>query len=81
MARRNPIARVGNYSAPIDTDGMDPEMKSTMTGTPADSTEKAYVAGSKNKATATEAVRRARKLARKRAQREGLIAAPKKAGR
>jgi small subunit ribosomal protein S21 len=28
-----------------------------------------------------EAVRRARKLARKRAQREGLIAAPKKAGR
>lgn len=61
MARKNPIARVGNYSAPIDTQGMDSAMKDMMTGTPMDKTEKAYVAGAKNKDTATEAVRRARK--------------------
>jgi hypothetical protein len=61
MARRTPIARVGNYAAPVDTDGMDESMKDTMYGTPMDSTEKAYVAGAKNKDTATEAVRRARK--------------------
>jgi hypothetical protein len=28
MARRkNPVMRVGNYAAPVDTEGMDPDMK------------------------------------------------------
>jgi len=28
--RKNPIAQAGNYSAEIDTTGMDPEMKATL---------------------------------------------------
>jgi hypothetical protein len=27
---KNPIARAGNYTAPVDTAGMDPEMKKTL---------------------------------------------------
>ena len=33
--RKNPIAQAGNYSAEIDTTGMDPEMKATLVPTPA----------------------------------------------
>jgi hypothetical protein len=63
MARRNPIARVGNYSAPVESTG-DAAMDETLFGgipKPMDKTERAYVSGAKNKDTATEAVRRARK--------------------
>ena len=63
MARGNPIARVGNYSAPVESTG-DAAMDETLFSKPAkrmDKTERSYVAGSKNKDSATEAVRRARK--------------------
>ena len=30
MARKMPTARAGNYAAPVDTSGMDPEMKETL---------------------------------------------------
>lgn len=30
--RKYPTARVGNYAAPVDTSGMDADMKSTMMG-------------------------------------------------
>lgn len=30
MARKMPTARVGGYAAPVDTAGMDPEMKESM---------------------------------------------------
>ncbi len=30
MARKAPTARAGNYRAPVDTTGMDPEMKATL---------------------------------------------------
>lgn len=29
-AKKYPSAKVGNYRAPVDTVGMDPEMKATM---------------------------------------------------
>lgn len=59
--RGNPIAKVGNYAMDVDSAGMDPEMQSQMFGQKMDKTESAYVAQAKNKATATEAVRRARR--------------------
>jgi hypothetical protein len=65
MARKNiAIARAGNYTAPVDTSGMDPDMKTSLTqgkSKPMDQTESTYVAGAKNKDSATEAVRRARR--------------------
>jgi len=30
--RKNPVVKIGNYSAPIDTVGMDPDMKEALTG-------------------------------------------------
>ena len=33
-ARKYPTARVGNYAAPVDTAGMDPDMKITMGAEP-----------------------------------------------
>jgi len=54
------MARAGNYVAPVDTVGMDPEMKSSLTGTPMNKVEKAYVQGTGRK-SAVEAVRRARR--------------------
>lgn len=65
MARRNiAIGRAGNYSAPVDTAGMDPEMKDTL-GSPKpkrmNKVEGAFMAGAKNKSTAAEAIRRARR--------------------
>lgn len=62
--RRSPTARVGNYTAPVDTSGLDPSMKSTMgmaTTKRMNSTESRYVAGAPNKSTAMEAVRRTRR--------------------
>lgn len=59
--RSNPIARVGNYAAPVDTAGMDQSMISMMTGTKMSKTEASYLKGAKNKASATEAIRRARR--------------------
>lgn len=29
-SRQNPLVRAGNYAAPVDTTGMDPEMKATI---------------------------------------------------
>ena len=42
VATRYPMARVGNYSSPVDTSGMDPEMKNLMT-----SSNKNYKTGPK----------------------------------
>jgi hypothetical protein len=65
MARKNiALARAGNYIAPVDTVGMDDAMKLTLGGgksAPMDKTESAYVGQAKNKASATQAVRNARK--------------------
>lgn len=30
MARKSPVARAGNYAAPVDTSGMDPSMKESL---------------------------------------------------
>lgn len=65
MGRRNiAVGRAGNYSAPVDTSGMDPEMKATL-GPPKpvkmNKVENAFMTGAKNKDTAAEAVRRARR--------------------
>lgn len=59
--RGNPIARVGNYAAPIDTAGIDESMKNLMLGTDMDKVEKAYVEGKGNSPSSIEAVRRARR--------------------
>ncbi len=64
MARRNPTAKAGNYSAPADTAGMDDALKQTLglqKTEPMDKTESAYVKGRGGAASAKEAVRRARK--------------------
>jgi len=64
MARKNPIMRVGNYAAPVDTSGMDADMKVFTNPPPPikmNKTESDYVKGAQNKDTAEEAVRRARK--------------------
>lgn len=61
--RQSPIARVGNYAAPVESTG-DDSMDNTLFGKRPkayDKTERNYVAGAKNKDTAKEAVRRARK--------------------
>jgi hypothetical protein len=63
MARRNPVAQVGNYAAPAESTG-DPAMDQTLFGgmpKPLDKTENDYVSQAKNKATAKVAVQRARK--------------------
>lgn len=61
--RKNPVARVGNYAAPVDSQGMDQSdpMFGELFGTKMDKTESSYVSGAKNKSSATEAVRRARR--------------------
>lgn len=64
MARKPPTFRIGNYAAPVDTAGMDQSMIDLGTGTKMNKTESSYVAGAKNKNTATEAVRRARRANR-----------------
>lgn len=63
--RGNPVARAGNYAQETDSTGMDESMKATLYGTKMDKTEKAYVKGTGGRASATEAVRRARKANRK----------------
>jgi hypothetical protein len=55
------VARVGNYAQEVDSTGMDDSMKAQMFGTKMDKTESSYLKGAKNKVSATEAVRRARK--------------------
>jgi len=65
MAPRRNIgtARVGNYSAPVESTG-DAEMDKTLFGSRTrkmDKTENAYVAGAQNKDTAKLAVQKARK--------------------
>lgn len=61
MARpKVPIGRAGNYTAPVDTAGMDPAMIADLTGAKADKTERAYIKGTGRK-SAVEAVKRARK--------------------
>lgn len=66
MKRKNPVFRIGNYAAPVDTAGMDDVMKNTGLGpgTPMNKVETDFVRGSKDKASATEAVRRSRKANR-----------------
>jgi len=62
MARKSPIARVGNYAAPVESTG-DVQLDHTLfgpKGTDMDKTEAAYVAGAKNKDTARAAVSKAR---------------------
>jgi len=65
MARRPIKARVGNYRADVDPTG-EPEMDRFLAGPPPkmNKVESAYVAGAKNKDSATEAVRRARRANR-----------------
>lgn len=62
--RGNPVARAGNYAAPVDSSGMDDSMKSMLYGTKMDKTEKNYVKGRGGAASSVEAVRRARKANR-----------------
>lgn len=64
--RGNPVAKVGNYAQEVDSVGMDSGMKAQMFGSKMDKTESKYVSGAKNKSTATEAVRRARKANKQR---------------
>ena len=62
-ARRNiGLARVGNYSAPVESTG-DAAMDKTLFGKTRkmDKTEDAYVAGAKNRESAKAAVQKARK--------------------
>jgi hypothetical protein len=61
--RKNPTARIGNYTAPIDTTGggIDNSMLNDMLGTPMDKTEASYVASRSGAPAAKEAVRRARR--------------------
>ncbi len=60
--RGNPtIARVGNYAAPVEAVGIDPEMKATLFGTAMNKTEKGYVKSRGGAVSAMEAVRRARR--------------------
>jgi len=68
MARKSPIARVGNYSAPAEKTGdeaMDETLGFRGKAKGMDKTEKAYVAGRGGAASATEAVRKARKANKK----------------
>jgi uncharacterized protein YqfA (UPF0365 family) len=59
--RRNPVGRAGNYAQEIDTTGIDPEMKETLgLGIKMNKIESDYVKGT-GRATAIDAVRRARK--------------------
>ncbi len=60
VKKRPVIGRAGNYAAPIDTTGMDEEMKSMLTGTPMTKNESAYVKGTGRQSSIT-AVKRARK--------------------
>ena len=55
--------RAGNYAAPIDTAGMDPEMITELTGTKATKVESDYLRGT-NRPSAIEAVKRARRANR-----------------
>ncbi len=61
MARKLPTARAGSYIAPVDTAGMDEDLKASLTGTPMDKTESTYVKSRGGAASAKEAVRRARR--------------------
>lgn len=61
--RKNPIMRVGNYAAPVDTSGMDADMKE-YTEEPLgklSDVESSYLNGAQNKDTAKQAIRKARK--------------------
>ncbi len=60
MARKNPLEK-----APIDTVGMDEDMKATLFGTSMDKLEKAYLAAHPDSSSAMEAVRRARRANRR----------------
>lgn len=63
MARRPPTARVGNYAAPVDSQGMDQNdpMFGELFGSPMNKVESDYMKGASNKASAKEAVKRARR--------------------
>jgi hypothetical protein len=61
MARRLMTGNVGGFAAPIDTTNMDEETKRVFQRPKnMNKTERDFVAGSKDKKSATEAVRRAR---------------------
>lgn len=59
--RRGVRGQVGNYVADIDTVGMSDEDKALFTGTKANKVESDYIKGTGGRASAIEAVRRARK--------------------
>lgn len=67
IKRRNPtVARVGNYAQEVDSTGLgDEAMEAQLFGTKPDKVEKDYMKGARNKTTAREAVRRARKANKK----------------
>jgi hypothetical protein len=60
VPRRSAVAKVGNYSADIDTTGMSDEDKTFFTGTKANKIESDYIKGT-GRASAVEAVKRARR--------------------
>ena len=64
--RKNPIMRVGNYAAPVDTAGMDKDLQE-FTEEPLgklSKTESDYLKGAKNMGTAKEAIRKTRRANR-----------------
>lgn len=61
--RKYPTGKVGNYAAPVDTTGMDPDMIADLTGTKMTKIESAYVKGT-GRPSAIEAVKRARRANR-----------------
>ena len=63
VKKRQVMGRAGNYVAPIDTAGMDPEMIAELTGTKANKVESSYISGTR-RPSATEAVKRARRANR-----------------
>lgn len=55
------MGRAGNYVAPVDTSGMDPEMLADLTATKLSKTESSYLSGTGGRQSAFEAIRRARR--------------------
>lgn len=51
------VGKIGNYAAPVDTAGMDPDMIAMMIGTKPTKVESSYMRGGGS----SEAVRRARR--------------------
>ena len=68
MARKNPVARVGNYTSPMDTTGIDQSMKKLMLGqAPANmnKVESDYAKSKDDPTSAYEAIRRTRRANRR----------------